>query len=114
MFPRARHRTSHHDPDAFRFIAFYDVLRPRAFQGALVTDHHLLEHVSGGYARKIRAAGGRAKRQREPNKIVIRIADHRLIKIANLHMNLTVRGSEWTQIARMAVSTNPNGRPFRN
>ena len=45
---------------------------------------------------------------------MIWIADHGLIEIANLHMNLAIRRDEWTQMAGVADSANPVERSLRN
>src|SRR3984885_15641000 len=45
---------------------------------------------------------------------MIGIADHRLIEIANLHMDFAVRRGERSQIAGVPISANPNGRALGN
>ena len=45
---------------------------------------------------------------------MIRIADHRLIEIADLHMDFSVGCGERPQISRVTVSADPNGRAFGN
>jgi hypothetical protein len=42
-----------------------------------------------------------------------RIANHSLIQIPDLDSDVVVGVGDWTQIAEMAVATNPDRRPLR-
>ncbi len=112
MLPGSRGRPAYHHLDALRFVAFDLVLRAVALPCALIANHHLFQHVGGGHAWEIGSTGRRAQRQRQSNQIVMRIADHRLIEIPNLHMHVTVRRSQRAQVASMAVPANPHRRPL--
>ena len=45
---------------------------------------------------------------------MIRIADHRLVEIPDLHVNLAVGSRQRPQVSRVAIAANPDRRPFRH
>jgi len=57
---------------------------------------------------------GSIERQSEADQIVRRIADYRLIEIADLDIDLTVGIGQRTQISDMTIPANPDRRPLRH
>jgi hypothetical protein len=64
--------------------------------------------------RQVRAARRRRQRQSETDQVVRGIADHGLIEIADLDIDLAVDIGQRTQITDMAISANPDWRALRH
>jgi hypothetical protein len=109
MLPGPLDRLPHHDPDAFRAAAAE--VRVLVRERLLVPLHHLLDHLGRGHTRQVRAAGGRRQRQSQADQIVRRIADYRLIEIADLDIDLAVSIGQGTQISDMAIPQIQIGGP---
>src|ERR1700722_10519520 len=86
----------------------------RVGQSLFIPVHHLFEDVRGGHARQIRTAGRGGYRKRKTDKVVRRIANHRLIEVSDFDLNAAFRAGHRSEISKVAVPANPYRRPVRN
>jgi hypothetical protein len=91
-------------------IAFLDGV----VQSRVVALHHLFEHSGRRDARKVRPARRHRERQTKADQIVDRVADDRLIEVANLYGNLAVGVCDRAEIADMTIAADPDRRSVGN
>src|SRR5438045_2182888 len=70
----------------------------------------MLEHFRYYHARQIRSACRHGKRQAEADQIVRGIADDGLVHVTDQNGDSIVRVGEGAEIAKMAVTANPDWR----
>jgi hypothetical protein len=112
MLPRASHGLTHHYTHHLWSLA--RLLRGRLFRERLqIPLEERLDHVDGGNAKKCRPSRGRRQRQSEANEIMHGVTDDGLIEVANLNFDFPLRVRYRAKIACVAVTTDPDGRTFR-
>ena len=77
----------------------------------LVAFDDLLHHPGRRHARQVRPAGGAGHRETESDQIVGRIADDGLVEVADLDRDGALGTGDRTDVARVAVATDPDRRP---
>ena len=80
-------------------------------QAGFIALDHLLQHPCGRDARQIGPAGGTRQGEGQPDQVVHGIADHGLVQIADLDIDLAFRVGEGPEVAGMAIAADPHGRP---
>jgi hypothetical protein len=87
------------------------VLAKVGVEGHFIAVHKFFEHFGRGHAWKVGPARRRCQRKRQTDEIVGRVADDRLIEVANLNLDVSRRTSERPQITDVAIAANPDRRP---
>ena len=107
ILPGALHRTAHPRLDLggarWRCVGL-------VFECLFVAHHHFFEHPRGGHARQIGAAGGSGQGQCQAHQVVGRIADHRLVEVADMHVDTALGVPGGAQVAGVAVAADPDRR----
>jgi hypothetical protein len=78
----------------------------------MVIAYNSFDHLDGGQPRQIRPSRCRRKRRAQPDEVMRRISDYRLIEITNLNLDLAAGVSDRAKIADVAIPANPDRRPF--
>src|SRR3979409_2147757 len=88
MLPASRDCLAHNDLHALRS----PTARVAAFLGerVFVTQHYFFQHPGRRYSGKVRSARGHGERQSKPDQIMRGVANHRLVEIADLNVDLAV------------------------
>src|ERR1019366_8180142 len=110
LFPRSRYGSFHDDLDRLRGVVDrVGVLS----QGRLIALDDLFKNVGRSHAGKVRTARSRCQRQRQSDDVMGGVADDSLVQIPNLDGYAAVRCSDRSQVAGVAVSTDPDRGSFR-
>jgi len=107
VFPGARHGAAHARLDLGRtrrhLVGF-------VLEGLFIAHHHLFKHACGGDARQVRAARGGGQGQGQAHQVVGRVADHRLVKVTDVHIDAALGIPGGPQVASVAVAADPDRR----
>ncbi len=82
-------------------------------EAGLVAADHLLQHARRRHAREVRAPRRAGERQGQPDEVVGRVADHGLVEVTDLDVDLALAVGDRSEVAGMAVAADPNGRAVR-
>src|SRR3954469_25857710 len=74
----------------------------------------MLKDLSRRHSRQVGAPRRRSQRQCQPYQVMRRIADHRLVEVADLYRNTPFGIGQRTKVADMAIAADPDRWTFRD
>src|SRR5450631_1581751 len=113
MAPGPAYRAPHDEPRRFRSDRAVLPGLGGILKRAFIALDDLFEHFGGDDTWQIRTSRGGRQGQSQTNEIMRWISDNRLIKITNLDLYAALGIGDGTEIADMAIATNPDGWPLR-